>query len=138
MDGAPVIAVTNAVVPPEMVLNLPIDGDTTGLTQLPGGRIAAIRHDASAVFESAVLILASPTSAITLDEALTAEGSGVLRAKGMPTDATTGRRVVLQVVGKRWSTHTARQTDASVNGRIVVIGLRGQLAALTTGLRRDP
>ena len=133
VDDTPVVSVENASVPPEILLNLRTDSGPAGLTQLPGGRIAAIGHEASRLFESRVLTFASPTSVTALAVALTTAGSGVLRAKGMLTDSGSGNRVVLQVVGTRWTTHLAPQTDGNVDGRIVVIGLCGQLAALCTG-----
>ena len=132
VDGTPVVAVTNASVPPEILLNLRTDSGEAGLTQLPGGRISAVGHEAASIFESTVLNFASPTSVTALAEALTSAASGVLRAKGLLTDSASGSRVLLQVVGTRWNKQAAPQSDVEECGRVVVIGLRGQLGALRT------
>ncbi|MGQ0581930.1 MAG: CobW family GTP-binding protein [Reyranella sp.] len=120
-----VVPAERCAVPPELVLGLRGGGDRAStVLRTPGGVAASV------LYESVAL---TPDGAVDIERlahALTAPGSGVLRAKGF-LQAKDGRLVILQVVGRRFEI-----TDAPAGatpGTLVVIGLRGQLDCAGVG-----
>ncbi len=98
--------------------------------------------DAATLYESLALDVPDDLDATELGRRLSAAGTGVLRAKGILTQA--GNQVALHVVGQRFEIDAA--PPGAVSGKLVVIGLRARLdreavsralqPSLSTSLRR--
>jgi len=120
-----VVPAERCAVPAELVLGLRSGGDRASNTlRTPGGVAASVLYEA---------VDLRPDGAVDVERlarALTASGSGVLRAKGFLRDKE-GRLVILQVVGRRFEISYA-PADATP-GALVVIGLRGQLDCAGVG-----
>ena len=114
-----VVPAERSVVPAELVLGLRGGRERVStVLRTPGGVAASV------LYESLELTSDHAVDVERVARALTAPGSGVLRAKGCLRDKD-GRLVILQVVGRR-----AEITDAPAGatpGTLVAIGLRGQL-----------
>ena len=114
-----VVPAERSVVPAELVLGLRSGGDrASNVLRTPGGVAASILYDS---------VELRPDAAVDVERlarALTASGSGVLRAKGCLRDKD-GRLVILQVVGRRFE--CADAPAGATPGTLVAIGLRGQL-----------
>lgn len=80
---------------------------------------------ASDLFESLSLEFDTPIDAQWLATALADGDTGLVRAKGLMRDAS-GQPCVLQLVGRRATVLPSQHPDAQ-RGRLVLIGLRGQL-----------
>ncbi|TAJ39764.1 MAG: GTP-binding protein [Reyranella sp.] len=115
-----VVPAERCAVPAELVLGLHggAGGRESNVLRTPGGVAASV------LYESLELTLDRAVDVGQMARALTAPGSGVLRAKGCLRDES-GRLVILQVVGRR-AEITAAPAGATP-GTLVVIGLRGQL-----------
>jgi len=115
-----VVPAERSAVPAELVLGLR-EGDARGapsVLRTPGAVAASV------LYESFELTFNRKVDVAGVARVLTAACAGVLRAKGCLRDKN-GRRVVLQVVGRRFEF-----TDAPASatpGALVVIGLRGRL-----------
>ena len=103
------------------------------LAAQPIGARARAGEAAHPLFESRSQRLPPGTDLAALGAALTAPGSGVLRAKALVSGAD-GLGQLLQVAGGRWAVTPARVRGA---GHLVAIGLRGQLPS-TLPLATDP
>lgn len=123
---APVVSTVRASVPAPLVLGLratpaaEVEQGRATTAGLLGGRIGA---SAASRFESRSQRFALPQDVPALAVALTAPGSGVLRAKGV-LRGLDGQSWVLQVVGRRASIDPALR-QAREGGELVIIGLRG-------------
>ena len=115
-----VVPAERSAVPAELVLGLR-EGAAPGapsVLRTPGAMAASV------LYESFELTFDRKVDVAGVARVLTVAGAGVLRAKGCLRDKN-GRRVVLQVVGRRFEF-----TDAPASatpGALVVIGLRGRL-----------
>lgn len=118
--GAGIVPTCRAAIAPALLLGLRDGGATSASTtlQAPGA------PDAAALYESVDLVVPPGTDVEALAKALTASGTGILRAKGVLRDRD-GRTVVLHVVGRRFEIDAA--PAAAMPGRLVAIGLRGRL-----------
>lgn len=118
--GAGIVPTRRAAIAPELLLGLRDDGAprTSATLRAPGA------PDAAALYESIDLDVPPGTDIDLLAKALTIPGVGILRAKGVLRDRN-GRTVALHVVGRRFEIDAA--PAAAQPGRLVVIGLRGQL-----------
>ena len=115
-----VVPAERSAVPAELVLGLRGGAGerASSLLRTPGGVAASV------LYESLELKLDGAVDVDRLARALTAPGSGVLRAKGFLRDKD-DRLLVLQVVGRR-----SEITDAPAGatpGTLVAIGLKGRL-----------
>lgn len=118
--NARVVPAERSTVPAELVLGLG-EGAARGapsVLRAPGAVAASV------LYESFELILDRYVDVAAVARVLTAAGAGVLRAKGCLRDKN-GRRVVLQVVGRRFEFTDA--PASSTPGALVAIGLRGRL-----------
>ena len=130
--GTPVVAASQARVPPELVLGFQA-GLSTGLDAATGDALARWAAQpigqptapASDRFVNELLELTAPLDPQQLLAALTAPDAGVVRAKGWLTDLT-GQRHLLQQVGRR-AELLPLAPDARPPGpdRLLVIGLAG-------------
>jgi G3E family GTPase len=113
-------------VPAEVILGLRLEGSAAGdgPSLSFGTRLAPPARGAADVFASLTFDLARPVDARALAAALAGPDTGVVRAKGLLDDID-GSKVVLQVVGRRWT--VAPATGPAPSGRLVCLGLRGQL-----------
>ncbi len=116
---APVLATEHAQVDPALVLGVQARPGAGGFVARPAPKAAAAR------FDSATCAVAWPVDVERL-AALLAAQPGLLRAKGV-LRGTDGRRLVLHVVGRRWSVEPA--PEAGAEGRLALITLRGQAEA---------
>lgn len=89
--------------------------------------IGPIGTPAATVFEQDSLALPADLDLERLGEALAQPSAGVLRAKALHRDAQGAGRL-LQVVGRRWRL-APFPVGGAEGGRLVLIGLRGRLAA---------
>lgn len=112
------VPATQAVIAPELLLDLR-DGGSKSATPMALGA-----PDAATLYESLAVDLAPEVDLQALGALLTTPGAGVLRAKGIAL-AADERLVALHVVGQRFSLDAA-PADA-MPGHLVVIGLRGVL-----------
>jgi G3E family GTPase len=131
------IEATEADVPPQLVLGLAgADAPVQSLARsgpglfagdAAGRRIAARRSAAPAGerFETLAFALPGPVDARALAAALADPVLGVVRAKGIVTGADDAH-LTLHAVGPRWRVDPA-PAAASGEGRLTVIGLRGQV-----------
>ncbi len=103
------------------------------LAARPIGTEARTGKAAHPVFESRSQRLPCGADLAALGAALTAPGSGVLRAKALAI-GTDGLGQLLQVAGGRWAVTPAQVRGA---GRLVAIGLRGRLSP-TLSVATDP
>jgi G3E family GTPase len=109
---AQVIEATQSAVPPETVL-----GSFLGRISTPGP------HFEAANLDTLTLIPDGPVDVQQLAEALATGGYGIIRAKGFATSSQ-GCKTLVQVVGRRWQTSTAR--DDFADG-IACLGFKGVL-----------
>lgn len=119
LPATPTVETVQAALPIEVVLGLTLDTGAADATTRPLRATPA----ASARFVSRSERLAWRQDPPTLVQRLTAPGSGVLRAKGLLTDAA-GRRLLLQVVGTQAQVTPAPATAGGPD-RLAVIGLAG-------------
>jgi G3E family GTPase len=131
-SGTPVVAASQARVPPELVLGFHA-GLSTGPDATTGDALARWATQpiaqplapASDRFVNELLILSAPLDLQQLLAALTAPDSGVVRAKGWVTDLA-GQRHLLQQVGRRIELlPLAPDVAPSCPDRLLVIGLAG-------------
>lgn len=123
---APVVSTVQASVPAPLVLGwqaAPARGVAQGRAAAGWPLTGRIGASAASRFESRSHRFAAPQDLPALAAALTAPGSGVLRAKGV-LRGLDGRSWVVQVVGRRASIEPALR-QARGGGELVVIGLRG-------------
>jgi G3E family GTPase len=118
---AAIVPTRRSALAPTLLLGLRDNGAPRASSplQAPGA------PDAVALYESVELEMPLDIDVDALARALTAPGTGILRAKGILRDRD-GRTVVLHVVGRRFEIDAA--PAAAMPGRLVVIGLRGRLA----------
>lgn len=117
------VETVQAALPIEVVLGLAVDAASTGFedSSAPTPRPLRAPPAAAGRFVSRSRSLDGPQDATLLVERLTAADCGVLRAKGLLTDAD-GRRLLLQVVGRQ-AQLTPAPAGASGPDRLAVIGL---------------
>ena len=130
--GTPVVAASQARVPPELVLGFQA-GLSTGLDAATGDALARWAAQpigqptapASDRFVNELLELTAPLDPQQLLAALTAPDAGVVRAKGWLTDLA-GQRHLLQQVGRRIELQPlAPDVGPAGADRLLVIGLAG-------------
>lgn len=119
LPATPAVETVQAALPIEVVLGMTLDAGVADASTRPL-RAAPVT---SARFVSRSERLAGPQDPPMLMQRLAAPGSGVLRAKGLLTDAD-GRRLLLQVVGTQ-AQITPAPAAASGPDRLAVIGLAG-------------
>jgi G3E family GTPase len=136
---ARIVEANEAAVPPELVLGLAgTHGSVQALERSGGGLFAGDRAarrigarkagtGAGDMFASASIAVAGAVDARALAEALCAPGLGLHRMKGILRDRD-GSGVVIQGVGPRWRIAPV-SGEIGPQGRLVVIGLRGQVDA---------
>ena len=117
---ARILPATRAQIAPDLLLGLR-DGAPARLSATlttPGA------PDAASLYESLELDVPADIDVMELGRRLTAPSTGVLRAKGIVSQAD-GRPVALHVVGRRFEIDQA--PAGARPGRLVVIGLRARL-----------
>lgn len=117
------VETVQAALPIEVVLGLEVGADTDTVTDAPAPQPLRTPVAASGRFVSRSRHLDGPQDVAALVAQLTAAGSGVLRAKGLLTDAD-GRRLLLQVVGRQAQLSPAPAAALGPD-RLAVIGLAG-------------
>ena len=132
VPGTPLIAASQASVPPELILGFHADqeggkpgGTAAEVAKWAGQAIGQRPLSAAEVFVNELVSLPGPLDVGRLLESLRDPDSGVVRAKGWLTDLT-GERYLLQLVGRRAELLPV-SADAASPGpdRLLIIGLSG-------------